>query len=586
AMLIGTAMVSTTSGLLEVRQGGAEPAARAAARLPFLLGAALYATTLGLVEAGQTNYLSGIIFLYALGFLSWVVASRYRPHWRLFTRVDLLLLGAAALAGMILYLHDINSWFYSWIGDEYAFYSQADGLLHGVSANVFSQVGVYGYHPEADSVYQAGVMLVLGAHELGWKASSALAGVLPVFPIFLLARLTYSRSAAWLAVGIYLPAQLIIAYAHTGYNNLDALFPLMSALALVVAAHQYRSPFYLFLAGVAAGFGWYTFYTARFAIILLALSVLVWRSSWRRDAGFIVAGFALSLLPFVLVNGTRFMSGILGESAITGHAHPIPISSLLAQNFLRSLFAFFYSNQIDNHWVVGAMFDRASALFLLIGLATLLTRRSRRDIFVVLCLTVLVFGTVMTFYNPSIPTTRINIALPLAAVVAGFGAARLIGFVEDMVKLPNWGRMGLAIVAVAIVAALNFNNFYRVVPSLVQATPTALEMKVILAHPRATVLVAPDLASLTLDDPLEVYDMPPQHVAQAFVWTEALPGIETAGDRPVEILSAGTLPTALPGRRSLVWDSSHLTELRSAYSKRWSQAEKRRVIRWIKRQES
>ncbi|MGH2447434.1 MAG: hypothetical protein ACRDFS_02345, partial [Chloroflexota bacterium] len=96
AMLIGTAMVSTTSGLLEVRQGGAEPAARAAARLPLWLGAALYATTLGLVEAGQTNYLSGILFLYALGFLSWVVASRYRPHWRLFTRVDLLLLGAAA----------------------------------------------------------------------------------------------------------------------------------------------------------------------------------------------------------------------------------------------------------------------------------------------------------------------------------------------------------------------------------------------------------------------------------------------------------------------------------------------------------
>lgn len=528
----------------------------------------LYGVTVARLLTGATGYSTGLLFVAALVVSAFAVCRCYPALPALFTRRELILLALAALAACVLYLHDAGWWFYTGIGDEYQFFTFARSIDHGYPVNVFSQQGVYGYHPVADSLFQAATMHLLGEDSLGWKASCALAAATTLFPVYLIARLAYSRLAGMLAAGIYLPANLLLAYVHIGYNNLDALFPVTAALALLLAGRVYAAPFYLFLAGVFAGIGWYTFLTGRFAIFLLGLGFLLYRpGSLRavaRDAGLILAGFALVVVPFVLINGSSIVSVLSGQSSLTGHQHSASLRDLLTQNAVRSLFAFVYSTQVDNHYVVGAMFDTLSALFLLLGLTVLIMPGAHHGKFILLWYWSLLALTGVPFYAPSIPTTRINIVLPAACVIAGIGAATLIVRLHDLLGVSRrYGATfwGVAAVAILGVAALNFDNFYQVMPRRVPAQQFAMEVEVITSHPRATVVIAPDLASYNFPAPMQIYGIQPDRVVQAFGSMQTALARARRRHRPVLVVSGSDLPDVATGRTQVLWDPSHVNHL-------------------------
>jgi hypothetical protein len=542
----------------------------------------LYIPTIVLAVRDYRGYLPGFLFIGALAASSVAVARYYPGAAKLFSLRETLLLAIAALAGMVFYLHDVTSWVYSWTGDEYAFWEFARGLLHGYTPNDFSQAGTYGYHPVADGIFQAAVMRVLGEHVFGWKAASALSEVLPIFPLYLAGRLAFSRPVAVMAVGIYLPAQLLIAYAHIGYSILDPIFPVTLAIALLIAARRFQAPLYLFLSGIFAGLSWYTFYTGRFAIGLLALSFLAYQPrSWqvaRREVALILGGFVLAVLPFVLVNGGAIISATTAQSALTGHAHTTPIGQLIAHNSVRGIFAFIYAEHIDNHYTVGAMFDNLSAFFLLLGLVALFTVRRAHNTFVLIWYWALLIPICATFYAEAIPTTRINIVLPVAALIAAVGAVTFWEQVRRLIPVTVPARLSWAFMAssIALVAALNIHAFFWEQRPALQATPQSLVMRVILSHPNSTIVVAPDLAPDLITDPLIVYQVPRGQVVQA---VNSLPRAISAAKsasvirgrwettrRPIEVLSASPpnpllTPPRAHAKTTVVWDDAHLTHL-------------------------
>jgi len=90
------------------------------------------------------------------------------------TRTETAGLIAGTLAVLALYSHGSNSWKYSYIGDEWAFYSLAARLAASPLGEIpwLSAHGVYGHFPIATSAWQSLPMRVLsGPANASWRFS-------------------------------------------------------------------------------------------------------------------------------------------------------------------------------------------------------------------------------------------------------------------------------------------------------------------------------------------------------------------------------------------------------------------------------
>ena len=88
----------------------------------------------------------------------------------------LLILAIIFLVGILLY-QDILNVNYSYIGDEYPFFDYAKEILTNpqFKPSIFSQSGVYGYHPVLDSYIHAFFMSIFGINLVGWKITNIVA---------------------------------------------------------------------------------------------------------------------------------------------------------------------------------------------------------------------------------------------------------------------------------------------------------------------------------------------------------------------------------------------------------------------------
>jgi 4-amino-4-deoxy-L-arabinose transferase-like glycosyltransferase len=242
-----------------------------------------------------------------------------RPRW-----ADAAVVGLPMLLAVLLTFPTLNDPYFSAIGDEYAFWLFGKELAAGAPRDPFTQAGVYGNHPVLSSYLQAGTMRLFGVNQVGWRAASALALVFAAGGMAVLGALAGGR-AAGLAAGIGVAiAHPLLAYAHAGYNNIQAVPLTIVSLAGGLASRRTGSAAFAFLGGVVAGWGWYTFYTGRIAIAaLLALLVLQpgLGSRWRQIA-LAVFGFALSVAPLLAASKGDVITKMLAESAAGPAAGP------------------------------------------------------------------------------------------------------------------------------------------------------------------------------------------------------------------------------------------------------------------------
>ena len=407
-----------------------------------------------------------------------------------------------ALIGVFLALNvrDLEHWYYSAIGDEYAFYLGARGILEDGITRLFSQAGVYGEQPVLNSAYQALVMAVAGKDNFGWRFASLLSIAVTIPGVYLLGRTLGDRKVAVVAATLFALSHYLFAYAHTGYNNIHALAPTVWALALFVMGIRRRNSLLLYAAGLVAGLGFYTHFAARGTIPIMVLFILTeselrhdLRRMWPIGLGFIVAAW-----PIFAVSGAEVLSRMFGQvpggysSEVSG-----PAAERIQENLSNNLLAFNYNPDLF-HYVSGPLLDPITAVAAVLGIGLALGRwREGRYRFLLVWALVAVTATGIMSPYPQVAISRLNFVVPPLALLAGFAAAHLW---ETMIatgssSMTRWVEAGLAVALVLIVLGWNVRQFWWKTPEVFHLTQEAVAIGAIRSEecggrPEKVVIVA------------------------------------------------------------------------------------------------
>jgi hypothetical protein len=392
--------------------------------------------------------------------------SAGRVCWPRVTRTHLLeALLVLALAGTFIGINarDLDSWRYSAIGDEGGFWYFAQLVLHGDHLNWFSQAGPDGYHPVLGSVWQATVMRIFGSGLFGWKMASALAIVF-TFPMFYwLLRETLGVRVAAFGTLFLAASHYLFSYAHTGYDNVFPLFPTTAALAFFAAGLRRTSYALLFVAGCFAGFGWYTFYSSRSAIIMLAAAVLLaGRRGLRPEIIAVIgAGFVMSVTPIFATDKSEVIHQMFAQSR---SQYDQTFLERIAENSPRTFLAFSF-NPESHHYVAGALMDSVSFTLAVAGLFVAL-RRFRHFGYRIVVMWLLVAAAVTGIFSAYafVSISRLSYLMPPMAALAAVGVDRLIAAAGFPVRRSSVERtLGVAtFVALApLLFVINGRHFFE-----------------------------------------------------------------------------------------------------------------------------
>jgi len=387
-----------------------------------------------------------------------------------------------------LMITDLDAWTYARIGDEGVFWNLATRIATGNhELNYFSFKGANGYHPIFSSVYQANVMRLFGLDMFAWKLSNVLAVAAMLAAFYWLIRTALGLRQAIFATAILACNHILFAYAHSGYDNILALFPTVLALALFIAGLKTRSLPLLFASGIVAGLCFYTFYTARTTIIIMALFLavdhlpLMWRTRSLRsllDAPLPIAiGFSLAVLPMFAVDGSDVI-GATSERSLYSELGWWDATGAMIDNIPRAFLAFNYYDA-DHHYVSGTFFDEISAVLMLFGLGYAISNFKKpayRLLLIWFFVAVFVGGVLHEHAATELPS-RLNFALPPAAAFAGIAVHKLVQAFSGLTTR-EWAPLALSVLAFVVlmpsIFGFNAYRFYEFTPSIHVLTPTAV----------------------------------------------------------------------------------------------------------------
>jgi hypothetical protein len=281
-------------------------------------------------------------------------------------------------------------------------------------------------------------------------------------------RLAFGTRPAVFATVFLCASHYLFAYAHTGYDQIFALFPVVAAFSLFFIGWRCSSAAALFAAGAVSGLGFYTFGSARAGIVILALFILVMGFRWWRPAFLmpIAIGFVVAVLPIFAVDKMKVLEVIVNHSA---RASEDPLGKQILENLPRSLFAFNYNPDVG-HYVSGSLMDAASAVLAALGLSYVLSRIGSRP-YRFLAIWFVVALTVTGLFSPydRVAFDRLHIVLPAMAAFAGIAVHRILLAVERAAPVDRLRPVatGLALVVLLpLVFGINVHRFWVDSPRL------------------------------------------------------------------------------------------------------------------------
>ena len=386
-------------------------------------------------------------------------------------------------------LYDLQDWYYSAIGDEFLFFEHARHITQEGIARPFSQEGVYNKHPVMSSVFQAAVMKVFGADYLGWTLSEALNAAISIPGIYLLGHALGGRKAALVSAGLFASSHFILAFAHTGYNNLSSLPVAVWSLALFVQGWRKGNPLLLYAAGIIAGLGFYTHYSGRAILPIIFLFALT-AGSPRRLLNLwpLALGFALTVAPTFAVEQEQVFTRMFGQ-VVGGYSDVV--SGSAAERVLRNieinLPAFNYNSTVHSY-VYGPLLDPVSAALAVLGIGFALghIRRSYLRLLLIWFGVAAIMTGVLSPY-PHVAVTRLAFVVPPLTLLAGALAGQFCEGVR--LRAERHGHLfaraaasALLAVLLALVLSLNLWQFWSVTPSVFPHAPEAVALGAFRSH--------------------------------------------------------------------------------------------------------
>ena len=389
-------------------------------------------------------------------------------HKNIFQKGDLVKLLIFSGAVFILYIFDLKSWKYSFIGDEYRFLTYAKNIISGaVPLRLFSENGVYNYHPVLSAIWQAAFMLPLDKGLLGWKISSAIVPALSMIPLYIWARMVFNKRVAVITIVSFVFCQAIMAFGHLGYNNIQAILPFALSLMCFEMALRKNSKFWLVLTALVLGLGYYTFYSSRLMILIICVYWFLHpkRKELSRANLFLAIGIYTALISFILFN-PQFMENLLNQTVIAGSEIKNPQDRIyyVLLNFIHTFFGFLYKQGMG-HYIIGGITDIVTAVGIIIALVWSLISIKQdwraRFILASYCILVFFLGAIVQYEYP--PNTRLYYLGGIYAIMAGVGLTRLAAlsvFFKRRALIYRTAIFSLVI----LISCINIIKFYFYMP--------------------------------------------------------------------------------------------------------------------------
>ncbi len=412
---------------------------------------------------------------------------------------------------LILNIYDYKSWKYSYIGDEWSFYEYAKGIINGkVPLNVFSESGVYGYHPVMSSIWQAFIMFITDRGLFGWKLSSAIILPLTIIPFYIWNKMVFNRTVAIISTAVFSLANAMMAFSHIGYNNIQTIFFYVITLYLLEIAIRKKSNFYFILTSIVIGLGFYTFYSSRIMIIIAALYIALHPDNKKiKLAKFILPFILYVFIISPLILRPEFFHHMLSQTAISGSEiqkpEERPVYFFL--NFIHSFFAFM-SKSKNSHFMVDGLVDIISAIGVLYGLIWLFVSfiKDWRAKFLLLSyfLFVLFIGALHQYHYPV--NTRLIFLVPLLATISGLGLSRMAILITYFKKSKALYIITIMIICF-IIFILNYTVFHIIMPQKLRFTMQAYIMKFLQTYQNSEKIVVASPGIVNLHEIIKIYNL-------------------------------------------------------------------------------
>jgi len=394
------------------------------------------------------------------------------------------------------------------ISDEGAFWETARAIATGELHPSFFDFGVYTF-PMASSIYQGWVMRLFGINIWGWRFSSVLAAAVTIIPLYLLGREWFNRRVAIAACLLMAVNPYFLSFARLGYNNSQALFPVTLCVFFFVHGLRNRSYFYWWLAGLAAGLGYYTFFSAWLGPVIIFLSIIIIAFIRKISLQAALKALVIILTGWLIMASPRLAYGLSGNqkdsfvykifeasfvNAFYGKTYYpvneltdvkpfIPIASqnplffepqvykeLLERGAVRTLLSPLDPYIINEHFLVTGLAGAITPVFFLIGLGLSLRgiKQSRFQIMLLWLSSGMLFLSILESFPPRHPQM-----VSLQPVLALFGGVGLIATIEALTnefpeKNKTWKiafSRGLILIGLATATVVGLYKYYVQMPN-------------------------------------------------------------------------------------------------------------------------
>lgn len=390
------------------------------------------------------------------------------------------------------------------VGDEGSFWEAAQRIATGEHEGSFFGLGVYTF-PIASSFFQGWVLRLFGTTIWSWRFASVLAGALCTIPLYLLTNELFDRRTAVAATLIMIVSPYFLAFSRLGYNNSQALFPVTLCFYFAVLGIKRSSYFYLWLAGLAAGLGFYTYSAAQLGLIVLVLLggylVIIGRFSWRQAAklgGIVLLAWLLFRLPAILYGmnssddvvlyktwesmffNVFYAQSLYPDADLSQWVEPITIGTqqlffepviyfrLLVRGVVRSLLAFHGElGRVNEHFIETGLAGGGFASALLV-LGSAVALRGWRQMRFALLLLWFGCGVLLLSIANTFPPRQAHM-VSVIPVLAIFSAVGLIAFV-DMFSVSlasvvrkvrvDWLAGSMAVIFVGLAAYAGLTHYF------------------------------------------------------------------------------------------------------------------------------
>lgn len=432
-----------------------------------------------------------------LTFLFWKI--EHKPEASI-SRLDILwmlFLFAFAISTGSYLLNDLPA---GWITDEGPFWSMARDIALDEKKPPFFDTGVFTF-PAASSILQGWIMRWAGVTMWGWRFSSILPAAATVIPLYLLASELFDRRVAIATSVIMIVNPYFLSFARLGYNNSQSLFPVTLCIYFLALGIRKNNLFYLWLAGLTAGLGFYTYFAAwlGFVVLVLFVTVHLLLSHEKLRKGLLPLAITMVGALFVLL--PRVLYGASGNSEVAMHYkiwetgpintfygklvfgneriaqthifkvdevevfYDLPLYGiLLVRGIVRSAAVLFDPIGYEDHQVVVGLTGAGSSLFFILGLGVLLANfRNLR--FLILSIWFLAGFTFLGVFAsiPPRPTHMVAI-IPALSLISAIGIVFSLDILannfENYHRAKSWAIIGV----LGIITTLGLFQYFFMSP--------------------------------------------------------------------------------------------------------------------------